>query len=241
MIYKVKGIITGSINFSEKSVVLKVFTDQFGLLAFMVPGVRGGKGQIRPSHIRPLSLVELVIYKKDSEGLHRIKELRCEPPLLNLYTDIRKSSIAIFICELLQKSLHEHEKDEYLFNFLQQCVNHLEETTDSIINFPLYFMLGMSRYFGLQPKGDADESGMVLDLSEGVFVRDTLNVKEKATATQTAYIYQLMKTEIANYGEVSIPYQERIELLDVLVKYIQMHLLNNKEIKSHEVLHAVMS
>lgn len=64
MLTKTRGIVVRNVNFKDNSVICHIYTEDFGSQQFMLHGVRNQKGNVRPSHIMPLNLVDLVFLQK---------------------------------------------------------------------------------------------------------------------------------------------------------------------------------
>ena len=76
MLTKTNAIVIKTINYSENSIILKCFTDQYGLQSYLINGVKNQKGAIKPSHLLVLNLLELEVYHQLNKNLQRIKELK---------------------------------------------------------------------------------------------------------------------------------------------------------------------
>jgi DNA repair protein RecO (recombination protein O) len=119
MLTKTRAIVIKTINYSENSVILKCFTEEFGLQSYLINGVKNKKGAIKPSHLLPLNLLDLDVYHQLNKNLQRIKELKCQPIIKNMHYSLLKSSIGIFIGEVLNKTIQaENQADKNLFEFL---------------------------------------------------------------------------------------------------------------------------
>ena len=88
MLAKTRAIVLRNTNYSESSVISKMYTREFGMRTYLLQGVKKGKSPIRPSMIMPLSLVEMDVYEKATSNLNRVKELKSSPALLNIQDDI---------------------------------------------------------------------------------------------------------------------------------------------------------
>ena len=66
MLQKTRGIILRNIKFKETSYITSIYTEKYGLLSFIINGVRSGKGAIKPSQIMPLTIADFVIYFKEN-------------------------------------------------------------------------------------------------------------------------------------------------------------------------------
>src|SRR6186713_1320642 len=114
---KTRGIILQSTNYSETSLVVKIYTEQGGLGSFIVSGVRTRNSRFKSNIFQPLSLVELVTTGSSSQSMKRITEIQLAPPFSGIPEDIVKSSIAIFLAEVIYRSIREEEPNPSLFGF----------------------------------------------------------------------------------------------------------------------------
>src|SRR5690554_158691 len=107
MIYKTRGVVFRFTKFQESSIIVTIFTEQFGLQTYIVNGVRSKSARNKIALYQPLTLLNLVVYHRENVNIERIKEASCLHPYRTLTTDIRKSTIALFINELLNKTIRE--------------------------------------------------------------------------------------------------------------------------------------
>lgn len=242
MLLKCKAIVIKTIDYSENSVVLKCFTDTHGVVSFMVNGVRSKKGAIRPSHLLPLSLLELEAYHQQQKNLQRIKELKCIPQLHSLHFDMTKSSVGIFMAEVMNKVLREeNQPDPPLFSFLYHAVQLLDLENGKVTNFPLFFLLQLTRYLGFQPKGTYSDQTNGFDVKEGVFEPyDARNPYQLAPALSEK-ISMLLNSNVLEYKEVSMSYADRTALLEYTIDYYREHIVGFLELKSHKILAEVLA
>ena len=75
MYSKTRAIVLKNTNYSESSIISKIYTREFGIQTYILRGVRKGKSKIRASMIQPLSLVELDVYQKPNTSINNIKDL----------------------------------------------------------------------------------------------------------------------------------------------------------------------
>ena len=65
-----KGIVLSALKYGESGRIVRIYTEEFGLLSFLVNSVGSKRGVVRSSMLLPLSLVELVHTNK-GEGKTR--------------------------------------------------------------------------------------------------------------------------------------------------------------------------
>jgi DNA repair protein RecO (recombination protein O) len=241
MLIKCRAIILKTVDYSESSVVLKCLTDTHGLQSYMVNGVRSKKGSIKPSQLLPLTLLELESYHQQNKNLQRIKELRCVPQLKTIHFDLYKSAIGIFMAEVIHKVIKdENHSDLPLFTFLYNSVQILDLQTEPAANFPLYFLVHLTRYLGFYPKGiySIDTNGF--DIREGLFEAYSDRNPFQLAPVLSEYISYIMGHSIAHNYERTIPHQQRTQLLDLMIEYYKEHVEGVLDIKSHKVLAEVL-
>jgi DNA repair protein RecO (recombination protein O) len=167
MLYKTRGIVFKTTNYSESSVVVQVFTEKFGLQSYLINGIKKPKSKIKLNSLQPLHLLDMVVYHKTSGSIQRVSELRHQPVFLSIPYDIVKSSIVLFLNEVLYKSLKQHESDEVLFEFLFHAIEILDSVSAGLANFHLYFLLRLTRFLGFYPDMTQAKEGAYFDLMDG--------------------------------------------------------------------------
>src|SRR5690606_17834537 len=137
MLHKTQGITLKTTNYADNSIVAHIFTETFGMQSYLINGAKKPKVKLSANLFQPLHPLELVVYHKHSSNLQRIKEAQQYPPLKSIPLDIVKSSVAIFLNEVLYKVFKQQSPDPYLFHFVQQSILWLDESKTNIANFHL--------------------------------------------------------------------------------------------------------
>lgn len=220
MIFKTRGIVFRFTKFQETSIIVTIFTEQFGLQSYIVNGVRSKSSKNKIALYQPLTLLNLVVYHRENANIERIKEISCLHPYRTLATDVRKSTLAIFINELLNKTVKEESHVEDIFEFLCDSLIILDQLETGYENFHLIFMLKLARYlgFGVQNINEII-GGKIVD-------KETENI-----------LAELLRAEYDSPLKIS-NMQRRI-VLDLLVKFYHEHMEQLGEIRSLQVLREV--
>lgn len=222
MVHKVHGIVFRFTKYQETSIIVTIFTDAFGLQSYIVNGVRSKGAKSKIALYQPLTLLQLVVYRRENANIERIKELQCYHPYSTLTTDIRKSSIGLFLAEVLNKTVKEESNAGDLFDFLSSSLITLDLLQGQAENFHLIFLLRLSRYLGFGAVNPAEiVGGRVADPETETIIAQLL------TATYTS--------------ELQISHAARRAILDLIVSYYQEHIENFGELKSLSVLKEVFS
>ena len=118
-----------------------------GIKSFIENGVRSAKGKHKMALFQPLNLLDLDLFLKD-KGLCRISEAKSAYPFKETPYNIYKSSIALFLAEVLCKVLKEEEENVPLFDFLEEKIKELTKATIRCIPLDAKVETGTCVYSG---------------------------------------------------------------------------------------------
>lgn len=229
MLHKTRGIVINYIRYRETSIIVKVYTEKFGIQTFIENGVRSSKGKNKIALFQALSLLDLVIYHDEKKEIHRISEIKSSFPFKTLPYEIHKSSIGMFLDEILNKTLKEHSENHVLFDFLYHSLIFLDKTEEHFENFHLIFLLKYAFFLGFSPQDGKEIATQFRDYSVNIpFDNDYQKLMNQLIVAD----YQtpiLMNRSVRNH------------LLEVIILFYQLHVEEFGEIKSLQVLREVLS
>jgi DNA repair protein RecO (recombination protein O) len=234
---KTKAIVISSIKFQEKSLIVKCFTQSHGLKSYFIrDAFSGRKSNQKIAYFQPLTILEIEAVHKNKGTLENFKEIKVSTPFQSIHSDIYKSTIAIFISEILHHSIHEEEKNESLFSFLETALLWLDHHNE-IANFHLILMLEMTKYLGFYPDiSDMDMS--FFEMIEGVFT--PFHAISSLTEHETNLFRKLISLKFDN-DQKTFHVIERQIVIKILIDYYSFHLDGFKKPKSLDVLKEVFS
>lgn len=237
---KLKGIYLHHVKYSESSVIAKIYTDQAGMQSFMIRGMSKSKKNKKSGLLQPLTLLELVAYLNPKKDLHHIKEINPAYHFKSLQqSDMLKSTLSIFINELVYKSIREQEQNLALFHFLDQSIRSLD-TTKEYMNFHLVFAIQLTKYLGIKPE-NKPEQATFFDLREGTFSIAPPLHPDYIEGSLTADFKNLLRAELSTASSLNLNTFRRRQLLDVVIAYYHFHLQGFGEIKSKQILETVLA
>jgi DNA repair protein RecO (recombination protein O) len=240
MLHKTKGIVLQHYDYSESSMIVRIFTEDFGLQSYLVNSSKSRRGKFRAAVFEPLTLAELVVYKKDGRGLQRISEIRANPQYASIPFDMARSSILIFLQELLCKTIREENPDPDLFEFLFHGLQILDVSKEAIPHFHLYFMIQMARYLGFRPDGSATEETPFFDMKEGAFTKTTTDPAYTMDREESSWTSSMLACTFEDMAAVNVPSGIRTGLLNKLILFYRLHLDGFTEMQSHKVLREIL-
>ena len=127
MIHKTKGIVLRTVKYGETSLVVTMFTETLGLQSYLVNGVRTPtkKGTAKANLFQPAAILDLVAYHNEFKNLQRLKEFKWAHLYQHIFSVVRKNAVALFMIELLTKSLKQPEANAELFYFVEDLLHPL--------------------------------------------------------------------------------------------------------------------
>jgi len=239
MIERTLGIVLKQIKFGETSLIVHVYTRRWGRIGIMVRGARSSSKSKKASLFQPLTLLELDIYYKANRDLQNIKEVKNRCPFMHITGDPSKSSVALFLAEVLNKALREEEPNEELFDFIDNHIQLLDVIDQGIGNFHLYFLLRLSRHLGFNPGKPPYQPDLWFDLSLGTFSTSPPLHGTCLTPALTSLLIRFLQVQSSELSAIQINRDQRNELLEGILQYFYLHLEGLGEIKSHQVLHTL--
>ena len=241
MLHKTKGIALRTTNYAETSVVAKIYTQKFGLQAYLINGVKKPKAKIPMNMLQPMHLLDMVVYHKPNGNMQRIKDASSSPVLQSIPYNIVKSSIVIFLNEMIYKSIKQQHEDEIMFEFIAKSIELLDESEDGIANFHLIFLLKLTRFLGFHPDLGGAEKFNFFDLKEGVFVAHQPPHTFFIEADLKTQWLTLFRNSIENFDELRIGSSVRKILLNKIIEFYSFHIEDFGMVKSHEILEEVLA
>ena len=243
MIHQTKGIVLRTVKYGETSLVVNIFTELFGIQAYMVNGVRTSGNKLKSNFFQPTSILEMEVYHNELKNLQRIKEFKWNYLYKNILSDVTKNAVALYIIELLQKCLKQPENNIDLFQFCEDALLQLDTAAPAVTaNFPLYFSLHLSHFFGLRLEDDYAESNSILDLEEGRFIKAVPHHPHFLEEEQSFYISQLLKVQHPDeLTEIKLNKTIRKKMLLAMQNFYGLHIQDFGVMKTLPILHEILS
>ena len=238
--YKARGIVLNTIKYGESSMVAHLLTDVAGRKSFMVQGIgKGGRGKSgKGALFQPMFLVDIMALESSHTQIDRVKEVALTRPLQSIPFDVRKSTVALFMAELLYKIVREVEPDSPLFEYVYNSVVALDEMEEGVFNFHLWFMVGLSRFLGFFPADEYSE-GAVFDIENGSFTTTPPRSGLFFNADNSRLLATLMDISPVELGNVKLSRVQRKDFIESLLAHFGYHLDTIPNLQSLRILSEV--
>lgn len=234
---KEKGIVLHKLKYTDSSLIVKIFTQKSGYKSFLVRGIRSKKNKVLPL-LQSLNVIDFQSNIRDNHTIHSLKDLQSDSRFNQYEMDLSKSSLILFICEILYKSLEDDYENPELFEFIINSIV-LLNNSDKISNFHIWFLLEMSRNLGFYPTDNYSKSNPCFDLSTGEFIRELKDrnhhMNEESSEDLASFLGMIFDEAMI----LRMTQNRRYNLLENLIKYYKFHMEGMRVIKSHEVFKEV--
>lgn len=237
---KTSGVVLHNVNYSESSVISKIYTEELGLQSFIIKGARSRKSKVKTGLIQPGTIVEMVVYYGEKRTLHHIREIRSGYPYSSIPFDMLKSSVLMFIIELFYRSVREEESNPDMFRFLQSSLIDLDRSDENVENEHIYFAVELMRYLGFYPRNNYSELCPFFNMQEGLFQQSNAAHESFFSEEHSLILHNLLNGDFSAPSIVNMNTDLRIEILDRIIAYYKMHLPIFQDIRSHLVLREVL-
>lgn len=239
MTEKTRGIVLHQIKYTDSGTVVWLYTRNFGRQSFMIKGIRNRKSGKHNVFFQPMSILDMVIYYKESRGMQTLKEFSVSYAPSDIYFNVKKSSVAIFLGEVLASVLREESPNEELFDFIEKSIIYFDSCKEGYSNFHIAFLAGLSSYLGFEPGPRKSGAEHYFDMLNGVFVILPPDHGNYANEEISEVLAAFFASSYENVNRIVLTGSVRNEVLDVLVRYYSLHLPGLKKVRSLDVLKEV--
>jgi DNA repair protein RecO (recombination protein O) len=230
MLNKTRAIVLHHIKYSESSIIVTFYTEKYGRVSCMVNGIHSKKARFPITLFQPLSLLEMDFYYRSNRELQRIKDVSFACNYLTIPFNISKSTIALFLAEVLYLTLREEESNPILFAYLFHSFQLFDARDTGISNFHIWFMLHFSKYLGFFPSVKEEKR---VSFSSDLLAFDAL------TPSAAGALNKLIYSVKGPPEELKISHHDRMALLESLIKYYTLHHEGFSRLKSYSILQEV--
>lgn len=238
MLSKTEAIVLNYTKYNDSSIIVHVLSEKYGRQSLLVYGIGSGKHN-RLGSFQALFILDTQIYYKASASIQKLKEYKLLVPLHSLTQDITKSTLALFLAEVIHRTVREEFADERLYAFVKTTILVLEEAKHGLAYFHLVFLTKLARYMGFMPHEAI--STPYYDFKEGHGVSFRPAHPYFVNQSVLEWLIRFLNAPFTDMEQFDLGKNLRNEILESLVQLFELHLLNFKALKSFAVLKEVFS
>jgi DNA repair protein RecO (recombination protein O) len=242
-LHTTKAIILRAVKYGETSLIVTAYTELFGLQSYIVQGVRTSskKGAGKANYFQPGAILELVVYHHELKNLQRIKEFRWSYLYTQVFSNVVKNCVLLYMVELLQKCIKQPESNPDLFSFVEEAFMQLDKADETVTaGFSIYFALHLATFFGFQINNE--EQLPVLDLQDGKFTQHHPQHAYYVDGKIAELMFELLNVmQPSELHEIPMNHLQRRAILEAVETFYALHLAEFGKMKTLQVLREVLS
>lgn len=229
MFVTTKGIVLHKTKYSDTSLIVKIFTEDFGTQSFIVKSAFSKKSKINHTYFTSLALLEITF---DDHALHKLaflKDVNFITHYITIPFDPYRNAILFFYNELFYKLLFSSSEDSSLFHIMLDSLLQLDDSTSFQPDQHHYLLANIIKCLGIIPENDYSTSKPYFCLEDHSF--SNLYMENNLFLSEAASSYF---SNILEQKQVSLPPKNvRNEVLYGMVNYL---IMNNEHVRSIDSL-----
>ena len=249
---KSRAIVLHTTRQGDSSLVVHVLDETAGRQSLFLRGVGKGRRTSAAAAFHPLAVLEVVTDANPRSSLLYLREYEPLVPLPTLRTDIRRSAVAQFVCEVLWRTLRTGDGDPELFAWLVECIAALEawpgpgsaETagTPGVANFAAWWLVGYCTRMGFRPEDNWSDEAPVFNIVSARFGEAFAGQEEALFShEESLLLHRLLTLPFGEAMALPLSASRRGVFSRRMLTYLAHHLGQSLEIRSLDVLHAVFA
>ena len=233
--YTARGVVLGTLKYGEKGLIVQMLTSSHGRQSYMVQGV-GSRGRgSKLALFQPMFALEFEGLTSTKMDMHRFGEVHAGLVLQSIPFDVKKSTIALFMAEVLHRLVKESEANEMLFDFVWGSVEALDAATEGVANFHLWFLSHLCRFLGFSP-GNEYMPEAWFNIAEGHFTRECPPREYRISQENALILRDMLECDVRYLAEVGLNRHQRVDFLSALMAYYSYHLDTINSVQSIRIL-----
>ena len=238
MVQTTQLIVFHSIRYRESDLLIWAYTPLYGRQTFLLRGARTAKKHGTVAKVFPLSILDGEVYYRSGASIQYIKTWHSALDLSWIRSDLYKCGIALFLGEILYKSIKEEDANHPLYRFLVESIQTLNDMAYGVANFHLFFLVQLCGRLGYAPLSNYDPVHTpFFDMALGAFVAPG-SISDFLFSKEESLLLSILssKNHAVEAADLPLNGTQRHQFVTSMIKYLHYHLGFSLDIKSPEVL-----
>ena len=230
----VSAIVLSKIRYKDNDVIVKLFTKEYGVISFIVKtGSNLKKSKAKLVYFQELTILDVQFNYNSKRELQYIKDINIRHHYISCHSDVKKTSIIIFLSEILSNILVHQKEEVDLYNYIEESLI-FYDANKNISYFHLIFLIQLTRFLGFYP--DATNNNFkYFNLEEGFYELSKSN-EYSISGEDLKLFNQILGTKFDSNPLLALNSLEIMNVLDIILTYYRLHINNFKNIKSIEII-----
>ena len=229
-----RALVIKSIKQGETSSIVSCYLEDIGFKSFLVKGLYSKKrSKFSKAHFFPLNVISLNYSYIKNRNLGYIKEVKSEIIFKSIHTDIQKSSVIVFLSEILNSVFREElQENKDLFDFLLNSLLWYDNTKNCNI-FHIKFLIELTKFIGFFPNVK-NKNDNYFSLESGS-TTNTEPISESIKGEDLKLFNNLLGMKFEDLNKMSVGKESRTRILNKIIDYYSLHLQTFKTPRSINV------
>ncbi len=225
------AVLLSYFKYGDSAAIVRFFTFESGFQSFIWKGVYSSKSKNK-HFLTPLN--EMIIYYryKETQNLSLLKKAEPLEPKALPQISIEINTLLLFLSEVLNSLLQNEPENKPLYHFIQSRIEGFK-TQEKTQFWVQEFLLEFTRYIGAKPYNNYEES-FLFDLEAGNF--QITGGIQSLSIENSALWARFLQDASQHFSS-----WERLQILDILIRYFQVQVPYFKAPKSLEIIKEVFS
>ena len=243
MIHNTKGIVLRVTKYGDTSIIMSAYTELFGLQQYIIKGARvtSKKGANKGVFYQPAAILQMEVYHTPMKAMQMVKEVSWDYVYQNVYSDVLRNAVALYIVEVLQQTMQPEPHPE-MFYLIEDTFKQLDKGGAELVsNLPIYFLIHLSQTMGFGLQGKYSNETPILDIKEGEFVSKPPAHPYYLEAQTAQVASTFLQVQFYNDLEtISLSSAQRKKILELFQLSLSWHYKKFSEIKSLPILQSIL-
>jgi DNA repair protein RecO (recombination protein O) len=243
MLHNTKGIVLRVTKYGDTSIIMSAYTELFGLQQYIIKGARvtSKKGANKGVFYQPAAILQMEVYHTPMKAMQMVKEVSWDYVYQNVYSDVLRNAVALYIVEVLQQTMQPEPHPE-MFYLIEDTFKQLDKGGAGLVsNLPIYFLIHLSQTMGFGLQGKYSNETPILDIKEGEFVSKPPAHPYYLEAQTAQVASTFLQVQFYNDLEtISFSGAQRKKILELFQLSLSWHYKKFSEIKSLPILQSIL-
>ncbi len=224
-----KAIVLSKIKYRDNDIIVRCYTEKRGVVSYLVRNAYKSKNNRTIAYYQSLSQLAIQENYRQNQSLQFITEVKSNYAYKTLHTNVLKSSVAMFLAEVLASALNEEEQNANLFDYIALALQWLDAES-SFSNFHLLFLVELTKYLGFYPESHFSNASL-FNLQTGAFENNLID-KYSISEQNNLILKRLLGMNFDGLNTLQLNANQRRDFLNMLLLYYELHLGYFKKPKS---------
>lgn len=250
---KSQAIVLHLIRQGDSSAVVQVIDSMAGRQSLFVRRLGGRSGKaaagLSPATFHNLAILDTVTVASPKSSLLYLREAEPMFSLNGIRSDISKSTTAMFISEVLYRTLRTDDGDTDLFKWLVETTVRFDAVEGSVANYHLWWLTAYCIKAGFRPDDNWSPETPVFDIVSARFVAPFHSGEggvfhddnQLFSQEDSLLLHRMINSTMEEALSIPLNASRRVAFSRRMLRYLSCHFSCDLDIKSLDVLHAVFA